>query len=401
MAETVLGNVRLWGRGEHVNVILSDGRISRIEAFTTVSDGIEDFGGRSLLPGFAEPHVHLDKTLSIGDGVENQSSTLDEAITLWNELCLGRSQADFEARADAALRLALSKGVTYLRTHINVGSESRTAILATLEVRERWRGRIDVQLCTLGIPGAPEEDAAYRDALGLGVDVIGGSPNHAPDPPAAIRSAFKLAEEYGRPIDLHIDESENPADRYVEMVAECTRVHGLAGRVSVDHLCSLSYRPLDEQRRVAEALAAAGVNVVSLPAVNLLLQGHTRPSARGLAPIRLLLDAGVNVCLGSDNVRDPFNPLGHYDPLWQANLAVHAAHLTRPAERDITIEMITSRPADTMLLQNYGLEVGNAADLVLLDAHSDSELLSEIPARLRVWKAGKLVFRQEVSKQWL
>ena len=401
MAETVLGNVRLWGRGAPVTVRISGGKIASTEPFTSLPDGAEDFSGKALLPGFAEPHVHLDKTLSIGDGVENHSSTLDEAITLWNELCLGRSQADFEARADAALRLALSKGVTHLRTHINVGSEGQTAILAALAVRERWRGRIDVQLCTLGIPGAPAEDAAYRDALDLGADVIGGSPNHAPDPVAAIHSAFKLAEQYGRPIDLHIDESENPADRYVEMVAECTRVHGLSGRVSVDHLCSLGYRPPDEQRRVVDALAAAGVNVVSLPAVNLLLQGHTQTSSRGLAPIRLLLNAGVNVCLGSDNVRDPFNPLGHYDPLWQANLAVHAAHLTRPTERDLVTQMITSRAAEAMLLPDYGLDVGCAADLVLLDAHSDSEVLSEIPARLRVWKAGQLVFRQEVTRQWI
>ena len=200
---------------------------------------------------------------------------------------------------------------------------------------------------------------------------------------------------------MHIDESENPHDRYVETVIDCTRVHGLAGRVSVDHVCSLGYRSEAEQQRTAEALAAAGVQVVSLPAVNLILQGHTQPCARGLVPIRRLLAAGVNVCVGSDNVRDPFNPLGHYDPLWQANLAVHAAHLTRPAERETALELITTRAAAALNVPDYGLKVGDRADLVLLDAHSDAEALCELPARLRVWKAGQLVYRQEVSRQWL
>ena len=400
MAEaSILANVRLWGRGEPVNVHLAGGRISEISPYQPGE--AEEFGGRALLPGFVEPHVHLDKTLSVGEGVENHSSTLDEAIELWNTLSAGRSQTDFEARAEAALRLAQSRGVTHLRTHINVGSFGNTPILAALAVRERWRDRMDIQLCTLGIGGAPEEDAAYREALELGADIIGGSPNHAPDPMAAIKSAFHFAEMFGRPIDLHIDESENPQDRYVETVIDCARVHGLAGRVSVDHVCSLGYRGEAEQQRTAEALAAAGVHVVSLPAVNLLLQGHGQPSARGLVPIRTLLAAGVNVCLGSDNVRDPFNPLGHYDPLWQANLAVHAAHLTRPTEREVALEMITTRAAETLNLPDYGLKVGDSADLMLLDAHSEAEALCELPARLRVWKAGRLVFRQEVSQEWM
>ena len=128
---SILANVRLWGRGEPVSLHLAGGRFVQITPYQP--GHAEEFGGRALLPGLVEPHVHLDKTLSVGQGVENHSSTLAEAIELCNTLSAGRSQADFEARAEAALRLALSRGVTHLRTHINVGSS------ATRRCWRRWR----------------------------------------------------------------------------------------------------------------------------------------------------------------------------------------------------------------------------------------------------------------------
>lgn len=398
--ETVLKNVRLWGvpGAAPTDLVIRDGLIASVSATELPGD---DCGGRLLMPGFVEPHVHLDKTLSLGtDGLENESGTLDEAIEHWLVSEPLRDRTDFEHRAEAALRLASSRGVTALRTHINVSSLSMVPLEALLTVRERWRGRIEVQLVALGLPGSPAEDAAYAEALHMGVDVIGGSPNHAPDAHAAIRSAFRLAEQFDRPIDLHIDENEDLASRCLESVAEHTLASGLGARVSADHCCSLAYMDVADRQRIIRKVARSGLNIVSLPAVNLLLQGKGEPSARGVVPIRSLLAAGVNVALGSDNVRDPFNPLGHYDPLWQANLAVHAALLARPQERHAALEMITTRAAKVFGLPAYGLEVGSPADLVLLDASSAEEALSEIPPRLRVYKAGRLVFRQEVNRTW-
>ena len=397
--DLVLKNVLLWGQDGPTDLCVQNGKVASVGPSDLPG---EDCSGRLLMPGFVEPHVHLDKTLSLGaGGLENESGTLQEAIERWGGSEPGRDHADFVRRADAALRLALSRGVTALRTHVNVGSSSRTALEALLDVRQSWRGRIDVQLVALGLPGTPAEDDAYREALALGVDVIGGSPNHAPDPEAAVRSAFRLAGETGKPIDLHIDENENPASRWLELIADLTLASGMGAAVSADHCCSLAYMTPADLHRIIGKVARSGMNIVSLPAVNLILQGHTDACSRGLVPIRALLHAGVNVALGSDNVRDPFNPLGHYDPLWQANLAVHAAHLARPGERQAALEMVTVRAARVLGLEGYGLEVGKTADMVLLDATSSEEALSELPVRLRVYKAGRLVYRQDVSRAWL
>ena len=396
----ILKNLRLWGRGEPVDIIVDEGKIAFVGQ---VQEEGEDFGGRAVFPGFVEVHCHLDKTLSPGvDGLENQSGTLLEAIERWRGSKTERTKEDYKARARAAIRQAISRGTTHLRSHLDMDMPKGLEVLeAMLELRAEFAGRIDLEFVALGVPGTPEGDALMEQALEMGIDVVGGAPHLTPDPVACMKSALDLAERYHRPVDLHMDEHEDPRRLDLETLAEMVRARGLQGRVTSAHNCSLTFQTLETQRRVIEKVAEAGIQTVSLPAVNLVLQGNGHPPARGLMPIKALREAGVNVALGSDNVRDPFQPLGNYDLLWQANLAVHAARLTRPEERVAALEMITHAPAKILGLRGYGLEVGCVADLVILDALTADEALAQVAPRLRVYKAGRLVYKQEVVQSWL
>lgn len=402
MAELVLRNLRLWGQGAPVELHLADGRIA---AIGPASRGVgEDFGARAVFPGFVESHCHLDKTLSLGlggAGLENRSGTLLEAIELWRGSKATRPKEDFKARARAGIRQAIARGTTALRSHLDMDLAKGLEVLeAMLELREEFRGRIDLEFVALGMPGTPEGDALMREALEMGVDVVGGCPHITPDPEACMRSALDLAERYGKPVDLHMDEHEDPTHLDLEALAEMVLARGLEGRVTSDHNCALTFQPPQVQRRIIAKVARAGLHMISLPAVNLFLQGKGYPPARGLMPIKALREAGVNVALGSDNVRDPFQPMGNYDLLWQANLAVHAANFAMPQERREALEMVTLAPARILGLEGYGLEVGARADLVIVDAPTDEEALSRMPPRLRVYKAGQPVYREEVLRRW-
>jgi cytosine deaminase len=400
MAELVLKNVRLWGQGEPVDIAVDNGRIA---AVGTVLDGVgEDFGARAVFPGFVESHCHLDKTLSLGaNGLENRSGTLMEAIELWRGSKPTRPKEDFKTRARAGILQAISRGTTTLRSHLDMDLKKGLEVLGVmLELRQEFWGKIRLEFVALGMPGNPEGDALMREALEMGVDVVGGCPHITPDPIACMNSALDLAEHYGRPVDLHMDEHEDPAHFDLERLAEMVAARGLGGRVASDHNCALVFQPLEVQRRVIDKVARAGLHMISLPAVNLFLQGKGQPPARGLMPIKVLREAGVNVALGSDNVRDPFQPMGNYDLLWQANLAVHAANFGIPGERQAALEMVTTNPARILGLYDYGLGVGAPADLVVVDAGTSEEALAVIPPRLRVYKSGKLVYREEVSRAW-
>lgn len=396
MAE-VLKNLRLWGQGEPLDIRIEAGRIVAIGK----EESGEDLGGRAVFPGFVESHAHLDKTFS-AEGLDNHSGTLIEAVERWLGSIAGRSKEDFLSRAEAALSMALSRGTTALRSHVDmVDRNGLRALEVLVEVKQRWQEKIDVQLVALGFPGTPEHDALMVEALERGADGVGGCPALTADPVASIRSALKLARRFDKPVDLHIDETEDPSVLDLETLAELTIAEGLQGRVTADHCCSLSYQEAAIQQQVIGKVADAKINVIALPAVNLVLQGHGHPAARGVAPIRALTEAGVCVAVGSDNVADVFNPFGNYDLLWQCNLALHTARLLSKAERCKATDLITHNPARLMGLTEYGLEVGCKADLVIVDAQTQAQALASLPPRLKVYKAGRLVYREEVSRQWI
>jgi cytosine deaminase len=396
MAE-VLKNLRLWGQGEPVDIRIEAGQIAAIGK----EESGEDFEGRAVFPGLVESHCHLDKTFS-AESVENHSGTLLEAVERWMGSVSARSKEDYRARAEAGLRMALSRGTAALRSHVDmVDPSGLRALEVLLEVRQRWQEKIDIQLVALGFPGTPQYDALMVEALERGADGVGGCPALTADPVASIRSALKLAQRFDKPVDLHMDETEDPSVLDLETLAELTIAEGLQGRVTADHCCSLSYQEAAVQQRVIGKVADARINVIALPAVNLVLQGHGHPPARGVAPIRALTEAGAWVAVGSDNVADVFNPFGNYDLLWQCNLALHTGRLLSKTERCKATDLITHNPAHIMGLKEYGLEVGCKADLVVVDAQTQAQALASLPPRLRVYKAGRLVYREEVSRQWI
>jgi cytosine/creatinine deaminase len=399
MDELILKNVRVWGNGESVDVRIINGLIQTIGK--NLGDG-EDFAGRVLLPGFVESHCHLDKTMSLGtDGLENTSGTLIEAIERWYPSKLKRTKENFKQRATFALNQAISKGTTALRSHIDMDADKGLEVLEVMqELKAEFKEKIYLELVALGMPGTLEGDALMTQALQNGIDIVGGCPHITDDPVACRKSALDLAEKFDKHVDLHMDEDENPEVLDLDELAEMVKARGLQGKVTADHCCSLSVQPKNVQEKVIEQVAEAGINIVSLPAVNLMLQGHSEPMTRGLVPIKKLLEHNITVAVGSDNVRDPFQPMGNYDLLWQANLAIHAAHLTSPSQRRTALDLITTQPAKILGLENYGLDVGCQADMVILDAYDLESALAMMSARLRVYKAGKVVYKQEISEAW-
>lgn len=299
-------------------------------------DAIADLGGYVLLPGLAEPHVHLDKIFTAGR-VTPASPDLAGAIAAWFELRGRLTEADFADRARRGAAGYLASGATAIRAHTDTSPVVGLAPVTALRtVREELAGTVDIEIVTgAGIPitGMAGRDnvAALRDAIDAGADVIGGAPWLDPEPVAACRLLFDIAAAAGLPVDLHVDETTDTAADTLGVIIDLV-ARGFGQRVTASHVVSLGSRPPADQRRIAEALAGAGIGVVTLPQTNLWLQGRNSAiPPRGLTAVAALREAGVPVAAGADNIRDPFNPLGRTDPLETASLLAAAAHLT-PAQ---------------------------------------------------------------------
>lgn len=352
-----------------------------------------DLSGYVLLPAPAEPHAHLDKALT-AERVKVQAGDLGAAIDAWHEHRRTLDVDDIATRAERASRLSLARGVTAIRTHVDVGEgiELRAAA-ALISVRERLRGLIDLQVVGLsyplaGPPGA-ENRALLRAALELGVDVVGGAPHIDADPIGHMEVCLGLAAEFGRPVDLHMDEhtrsSVDLAD-LARMVAD-----GFPQRVTASHCSSLGMQALDVQERVAAEVARAGISVVSCPGTNLHLQAQAEHTAkpRGITALHALLEAGVTVAGGGDNVQDFFHPLGCGDPLQTAGLLVIGGQLDIP-----TAYRLVSDGARAAM----GLPGDAGEDQLAVRARSLQEALATTTEDRLVFRAGQLLERTRVTR---
>jgi cytosine deaminase len=210
---------------------------------------------------------------------------------------------------------------------------------------------------------------------------------------------FDTAEGAGVPLDFHCDSSDDPARLTADAIAEQTIARGLQGKVALGHLCMLDVLEPDHRARVIDRLREAGIHAVSLPATEMHVRGRTDPRRtwRGVTRIEELRAAGVNVAISTNNIVNPFTPYGHPDLLRQALVAAMAAHLGNLDQLAWLPELITTNPARILGLEAHGLRPGATADLVVLDADSPAQAITEQAEKLWVIKRGRIVARNARS----
>jgi cytosine deaminase len=381
---------------ELVDVELAGGVIAQvIPATGTRLPGDEDLSGQVLMPSFAEPHAHLDKALT-ASRAPNPAGDLLGAIRAMQGIADSLTYEDIVARAERALRVQLALGTTSIRTHVNAGGPmGMRAVAALIEVRERWRGVVDVQVVALvSHPMAGQAGKDLRQALAEGADVAGGCPHLDPDPDGAVGICLDAAGEAGVPMDLHTDETLNPRMLTLATMADLVARTGFPHQVTASHCVSLGVQDARTQQRISEAVAAARIAVVALPQTNLYLQGRDQPAAtpRGLTAVAALRAAGATVAAGGDNLRDPFHPVGRGDALEVAALMVTSGHLDPAA----ALESVTVAPRAALGLPAVRIVAGSPADLVAMPASDALEALGAAIAQRTVWRAGRVVARTTV-----
>src|SRR3954447_5370059 len=387
-------------RGQDIAV--QGGVIVAIEPGIAAEAGeVVEAGGLLVSPPFVDCHFHMDATLSLGLPRLNQSGTLLEGIALWGEL---RPQLTVEAVIERALRycdLAVSQGLLAVRSHVDVSDERLVTVEGLLQVRERVKPYLDLQLVAFPQDGyyrAPGAAANLERALDMGVDVVGGIPHFErtmADGAASVRALCELAAGRGLMVDLHCDESDDPLSRHIETLAAEARRLGLGSRATASHATSMHSMDNYYASKLLPLIAESGLNVIANPLINITLQGRhdTYPRRRGLTRIPELRAQGVTVALGQDCVMDPWYGLGTADMLDVAHMAVHAVPMTSREAIRWSFDAVTEIPARIMGLEGYGLKVGANADLVLLQAADPIEAVRLRPPRLAVVRRGKVIAR--------
>jgi cytosine deaminase len=367
--DLLVRNARLPGTADPVDIGVVGERIERIGTGLTGGESVIETDGGLVAGGFVDCHVHLDKALIADSLPVNESGTLEEAI----ESIHGRKSAytvdDVRERATRAIEMHVRNGCTRIRTHVDVDTiGGLTPLKGVLEAREACAAIADVQVVAFpqeGIVRDPGTANLLEEALETGADVVGGMPDNErsdEDTRTHLDHCLALARTHDVPVDMHVDETDDPTARSLELLASRVIETELETSVTAGHTCALAAYDETHARRVIELLAAAGVQMVTNPLTNLLLQGRhdQHPKRRGLTRVDQLLEAGLTVAAGHDCIQDGFYPYGRASMIETALVTAHAAHLQTPTERAVAWSAVTDSAAAVMDLE-YDLEEGSLA----------------------------------------
>lgn len=405
MYDLLIKKAKLENENELKDIGILNGKIAEIGTDIPENMGKETIlaNGRLVTNGFVDSHMHFDKTMSMG---EVETKTLDEAIEEFTKYCTSMDcvewKADIKRRARDAARQSVQAGTTTLRTHVNIEAGTDLyGVEALNELKEELKDYVDIKITSLPsfYDGREAQDKRF-ELLDLAcrkgmLDFLGGAPFLHDNWEELTEKTFALAVKYNLPIDFHVNESDLPDVRNFEQIADLTIRYGYQGRVSCGHVTALNAVDEETAARVIGKAKLADLNIITLPSCNLYLMGRIdkQPIRRGTTRIREFIEAGVNISYASDNIRDVFRPIGNGDMLEEGLLTAQVAQMVTKSDLETVFKMGTVNPAKALLLEEYGMEVGKQADLLIFDSESVASALMNQATRNYVIKKGKVVAR--------
>lgn len=388
MMRTLLANTRL-ASGKPADVLIEGATIAAVGdpgEFETAEAARRDLGGALLAPAFVDGHIHLDKTF-LGCPLVPHVPGGSVLQRIEAERAVRQSLAvPVTARAEALIRQIVAFGTTRVRSHVDIDPVlGLTNLEAVLSVREAFRDLIEIEIVAFpqsGITRAPGVAELLDEAVSNGADLIGGLDPAGIDGDVEghLDVVFGLAERHGKGVDIHLHDPGPLGCFELRGIAARARRAGLEGRVAVSHAFALGEAAPEDFGRTAEALAAAGVRIMT-----------SSPASVPVPPIKLLNAAGVTVFAGSDNIRDAWSPYGNGDMLERAAIIGQRQELLTNQELRFAFDLVTRVTAGIVGVPNHAVAAGATADLVAIEAASIEEAVIGRAKRSLVMKRGVVV----------
>ncbi len=373
--DLLIRNARLRKREEACDIAITGGKIKKIAPKIAGSAETEiDASGGLVTESFLNAHLHLCKVYTL-------QMMSEDALKDYHDGGMGKAMTAIEAAAKVkenydekwilpnvrkAVKLAALHGTTHIRALADVDSKAKLeGIKALLKAREEFKGVVELQVVAFPQDGVVREPGAaelVREALEMGADVVGGIPwieFTEADEQSHIDQMVDLAVEFDRNVSMLVDDAGDPGLRTLEMLALKTIEKGWEGRVLAHHARAMCLYPDPYFMKLVAILKKARLGVVSDP--------HTGPLH---ARVKDLLAEGALVCLGQDDVSDAYYPYGRNSMLEVAFLNSHLLWMTTTADMETLYDMITVNAARAMGVEDFGLEVGKTANLVVLQDES-------------------------------
>ena len=402
--DILIQNSQLRGQPDVLyDIGIKDGVIDALEEkLSGEAASVIDAGGNLVTESYVNTHLHLCKvyTLMMMD---------DEAMKSYQGSSMGKAMTGIELAMKVkekydekwiienvrkAVALAAYYGNTHIRAFADVDNKAKLeGVKALIRAREEFRGIVDIQVVAFAQDGVVREPGAadlVREAMKLGADVAGGIPwieYTEADIAEHVKIIFDIADEFDADVSMLVDDAGDPGLRSIELMAVETIKRKRFGRSLAHHARAMALYPKPYSQKLSALLKQARMGVVSDPQTGPL---HAR--------VHELLEEGNLVCLGQDDISDAYYAYGRNNMLEVAFLASHLLWMTTRPEMEVLYDMITTKAAECIGVQNFKLAAGNPAHLVVLDVSNTLEAFRYHEAPLYVISHGKLVDLEKMKK---
>lgn len=356
-----------------------------------------------VMAPLVDPHIHLDAVLTAGEPEWNMSGTLFEGIERWGQRKATITFEDTKLRALKTLDMLIEHGIQHVRTHVDVTDPSLTAMRAMLEVKEEIKDKMNLQIVAFpqeGIESFKNGRALMEEAVKLGADVVGGIPHFEYTREKGVSSVhflMDLAEKYNCLVDVHCDEIDDPASRFLEVLADEAHVRGMGERVTASHTTAMGSYDNAYCYKLFRLLKRSKINFISCPTESIHLQGRfdSYPKRRGLTRVPEIDRAGMNICFAQDSIRDPWYPVGNGNIIRILDAGLHICHMLGYEDLQRCLDFVSDNSAKTLCLgDQYGIEVGHPASFIIMPAKNDYEVVAnQVKAILSV-RNGKIIMQR-------
>ncbi len=387
-------------------ILVEDGKIKAIGKNLAEADQVIDLKGKLVIAPYVDPHLHLDYVYTLSKmGQEGAGSgTLFEAIEMWPKFKANLTVEGVKELATKGIRDEISHGVQYIRTHVDVTDPNFTALKAILELKEKLRDKVEIQIVAFPQEGMYTYRGGYElveEALKMGADVVGGIPHYEPAREFGERSIHdivKLALKYDKLIDVHCDETDDPHSRFVELLNALVLMEDYGEKTTASHTCSFGSADDSYAYRMMDLFKKSKMNFISCPTENAYLQGRqdTYPKRRGLTRVKEFMELGINVAFAQDSINDPWYPMGNGNMMNILDNGIHLAQIMSPEEIEKDLDLITYNGARCLNIQDkYGIDEGKAANFIVVDGNSPFDVIRNRSRVLASIRNGEYLFKKK------
>ena len=399
-------NAKIYRNDTATEMIVENGKIIHIGTNLPKCDEEIDLNGKLVMPPYVDPHLHLDYVYTLSElGQEGAGSgTLFEAIKLWPQFKKTLTVESVKRLAMKGIKDEVSQGVQHIRTHIDVTDPNFTALKAMLELKSELRDIVDIQIVAFPQEGMYMYKGGrdlVEEALKMGADVVGGIPHYEPAREfgeKSIHDIVKMAMKYDKLIDVHCDETDDPHSRFVELLNGLVYMQDYGSKTTASHTCSFGSADDSYAFRMLDIFQKTKLNFIACPTENAYLQGRqdTYPKRRGLTRVKEFIQYGINVAFAQDSINDPWYPMGNGNMMNILDNGIHLAQIMSSEDVKTNFDLITYNGARCLNIQDgYGLEVGKAANFIVLNESSVYEAMRKRVDVLASVRNGNFLFRRK------